>query len=157
MYNSRKDKYSFKGVGLFSMKKLRFSQNKDILFIFVVYFILHLFMRFISWDDPYFISALEKANYRLFSLLEKRYLCWSSRTVIELLLFFLGALPKIVWRLLDSIVISLFYCYLKKITHIFFLQILIMINFCYYVFYAGPFPPWARPDGFPVSQIHYGY
>lgn len=102
------------------MKKLRFSQNKDILFIFVVYFILHLFMRFISWDDPYFISALEKANYRLFSLLEKRYLCWSSRTVIELLLFVLGALPKIVWRLLDSIVISLFYCYLKKITHIFF-------------------------------------
>ena len=82
MYNSRKDKYSFKGVGLFSMKKLRFSQNKDILFIFVVYFILHLFMRFISWDDPYFISALEKANYRLFSLLEKRYLCFQSWEII---------------------------------------------------------------------------
>ena len=44
----------------------------DYIIIFFIYLILHLFMRFISWDDPYFRSELKRWNYNLLELTKTR-------------------------------------------------------------------------------------
>lgn len=87
----------------------------DYIIIYFIYLILHLFMRFISWDDPYFRSALKSWNYNLLELTKTRYMIWSARSIIEMVTFTLGALPSLIWKIMDSCAVVCFYLLLKTL------------------------------------------
>lgn len=60
------------------------------MYSFCDFYFLHMFMRFISWDDPYFITELEKWNYDAIGLAQYRYQNWTARNIIEFVVFMLG-------------------------------------------------------------------
>lgn len=83
------------------------------LFIFV--FALHLFMRPGEADDLWFIN-----NYtgNPLSFAYMRYMQWSSRFLIEMVLVFIASLPLIVWKVLDTLMIVLLFYSGNKLLNI---------------------------------------
>lgn len=96
-------------------EKIQYKNNIDLIIVFAIFMCLHMFMRFISWDDPYFVSELKKWNYNIIELMQDRYLNWTARNIIESVVFFVGELPKIIWRVLDSFFVASFYYLIKNI------------------------------------------
>lgn len=92
-------------------------EHIDYIILFFIYLILHLFMRFISWDDPYYLSELKRWDYKLLELVKSLYMIWSARSIIEMTAFTFGALPVIIWKILDSCAVVCFYLLLKALVN----------------------------------------
>lgn len=99
------------------LKKLQKTAHEhiDYIVIFFIFLLLHLFMRFISWDDPYYLSELKKWNYNLLELIKYLYMAWSARSIIKMTALTLGTLPMIIWKILDSCAVVCFYALLKTL------------------------------------------
>lgn len=82
------------------MKKKRFNKELVIVMLFLSMQILfHLFMK-VSNDDLFFRNILDQMNWTLLDGLSLRYHDWSSRTVIDTLLFFF-AKHFLLWEIAD--------------------------------------------------------
>ncbi len=90
-------------------------EHIDCIIIFIIFLILHSFMRFISWDDPYYLSELKRWDYKLLELVKSLYMIWSARSIIEMTAFTFGALPTFIWKIFDSCAIVCFYLLIKKL------------------------------------------
>lgn len=97
-------------------KKDFFIQNIYILLsvlLFILIFQQHFGMDFTTGDDSWFKQA---ANNGFLAYLLPRYLGWSSRLIIEVVLISMLQLPKIVFFVLDSLMFVLIYYSILKIT-----------------------------------------
>lgn len=83
--------------------------NADSLLIFFLYFFLHLFMKFNRWDDVLYTTYFETYNYNMFSFISRQYQYWTSRVFIEAAAILFGWLPRIIWVVVDSLMIVLLY------------------------------------------------
>lgn len=91
------------------MEKIKELMNKKYVYyvcLFIFVFALHLFMRPGEADDLWFIN-----NYtgNPLSFAYMRYMQWSSRFLIEMVLVFIASLPLIVWKVLDTLMIVLLF------------------------------------------------
>ena len=92
------------------MKKIKLLLDKKwsiYLIIFSIFFIFHLFLKTNFADDIWFKDIIGTHYENIFDYLYYRYNEWSSRLVIESILILLLQLPKIVWCILDSAIITL--------------------------------------------------
>lgn len=82
---------------------------------FIVIFIVHLRFPFIA-DDLYYYSGYPFENYNGFiDFVTLRTLRWTSRTLIESVLYGLFTLPYIVWRFLDSVIFTAIAIFIYKL------------------------------------------
>lgn len=75
----------------------------------------HIILSTGYWDDAYFAGILENYDNNLIQYTINRYLTWSSRLSIELLLPILTALPDVVWKILNILMIVLLYRVMKNL------------------------------------------
>lgn len=87
----------------------------DYIVLICLFAVLHIFMRFIAWDDPYYLTAWEKYDFNMVELLSYVYTRWSSRIVIEAVTYVVGYLPKFIWKIADTFFVLLFYINLVKL------------------------------------------
>ena len=100
------------------MEKIKELMNKKYVYyvcLFIFVFALHLFMRPGEADDLWFIN-----NYtgNPLSFAYMRYMQWSSRFLIEMVLVFIASLPLIVWKVLDTLMIVLLFYSGNKLLNI---------------------------------------
>lgn len=81
----------------------------DYFFIFLVYFIPHLFMGFHLWDDVLYTTYFEAYHYNVFRFISRQYQHWTSRVVIEAAVILFGWLPPVIWMIVDTLMIVLLY------------------------------------------------
>lgn len=91
------------------MKKIKELLNKKsvyYVYLFILVFALHLFMKPGKADDSWFIN-----NYtgNPLSFAYMRYMQWSSRFLIEMVLVVIVSLPLILWKVLDTLMIVLLF------------------------------------------------
>ena len=91
------------------MKKIKELLNKKSVYyvcLFILVFALHLFMKPGEADDSWFIN-----NYtgNPLSFAYMRYMQWSSRFLIEMVLVVIVSLPLILWKVLDTLMIVLLF------------------------------------------------
>ncbi len=91
------------------MKKIKELLNKKSVYyvcLFILVFALHLFMKPGEADDSWFIN-----NYtgNPLSFAYMRYMQWSSRFLIEMVLVTIASSPLIVWKVLDTLMIVLLF------------------------------------------------
>lgn len=91
------------------MKKIKELLNKKSVYyvcLFILVFALHLFMKPGKADDSWFIN-----NYtgNPLSFAYMRYMQWSSRFLIEMVLVVIVSLPLILWKVLDTLMIVLLF------------------------------------------------
>ena len=92
------------------MKKIKELLNKKSVYyvcLFILVFALHLFTKPGKADDSWFIN-----NYtgNPLSFAYMRYMQWSSRFLIEMVLVVIVSLPLILWKVLDTLmIVQLFY------------------------------------------------
>lgn len=68
-----------------------------------------------NWgDDLWFTNVAQKNDFNLLSWLYERYQVWSSRTLIEAVLMIIVQLPRIIWAIVDSCMITLSAIFLVK-------------------------------------------
>ncbi|MGL6198343.1 MAG: DUF6056 family protein [Lachnospiraceae bacterium] len=89
---------------MYKKKRLNLLQNKYMPFIFLagLMLILHIFVQY-EIDDLYFKSALEDTGF--FDLLRNRYNTWTSRILIESVLFIVAGSPIIIFKLLNVLAV----------------------------------------------------
>lgn len=100
------------------MEKIKELMNKKYVYyvcLFIFVFALHLFMRPGEADDLWFINNY--TGYPL-SFAYMRYMQWSSRFLIEMVLVFIASLPLIVWKVLDTLMIVLLFYSGNKLLNI---------------------------------------
>lgn len=90
-------------------------KNGDCLFIFLLYFIIHLFMGFECWDDVYYKTYLKTDGWSLIELIVNQYRYETSRIFIEAAIVMFAWLPPIAWKIVDSLMIVLLYHSLSAI------------------------------------------
>ena len=100
------------------MEKIKELMNKKYVYyvcLFIFVFALHLFMKPGEADDLWFIN-----NYtgNPLSFAYMRYMQWSSRFLIEMVLVFIASLPLIVWKVLDTLMIVLLFYSGNKLLNI---------------------------------------
>lgn len=100
------------------MEKIKELMNKKYVYyvcLFIFVFALHLFMRPGEADDSWFIN-----NYtgNPLSFAYMRYMQWSSRFLIEMVLVVIASLPLIVWKVLDTLMIVLLFYSGNKLLNI---------------------------------------
>jgi hypothetical protein len=100
------------------MEKIKELMNNKYVYyvcLFIFVFALHLFMRPGEADDLWFIN-----NYtgNPLSFAYMRYMQWSSRFLIEMVLVFIASLPLIVWKVLDTLMIVLLFYSGNKLLNI---------------------------------------
>lgn len=91
------------------MKRIKELLNKKSVYyvcLFILVFALHLFMKPGEADDSWFIN-----NYtgNPLSFAYMRYMQWSSRFLIEMVLVVIVSLPLILWKVLDTLMIVLLF------------------------------------------------
>ena len=80
------------------------------IFLMAIFFLMvHIFASPTYWDDLSFRNMVHQKDFSLVGTSISRYLGWSSRTVIELVLFIVASLPTFVWNVLDFFVVILLY------------------------------------------------
>lgn len=98
------------------VKVKRFVVDHIALLCLIAFYIpFHILLSTGYWDDAYFAAVLESYENNLIRFTVDRYLIWSSRLSIELLLPVLTALPEIVWKILNILTIILLYRVIKSI------------------------------------------
>ncbi|MGL6200202.1 MAG: DUF6056 family protein [Lachnospiraceae bacterium] len=108
--------YGGKGIYMLNKKCSDLLKNRYLPFIFlaVLMLILHIFVQY-TGDDDYFRRAPAETGY--FNLLYDRYFTWTSRIIIEGVLYIVVSSPIIVFRLLNVIfVIFLTVCITRLIS-----------------------------------------
>lgn len=90
------------------MKKWQ-TQQKAVIILLLFYIPFHLWLTPGYWDDAVFAGVLEKYQWNLVQYTADRYLTWSSRISIELLLPFLTVLPDLIWKILNILMIILLF------------------------------------------------
>ncbi|UYJ40215.1 MAG: hypothetical protein OGM15_11530 [Lachnospiraceae bacterium] len=89
--------------------------EKVVLILILLFFgIIHLYIRPVFCDDVKFRTQFINANYKIVNLLGKRYMQWSSRVVIEFVMYIMTVLPVIIWKILDILCIFVLYKILSK-------------------------------------------
>lgn len=83
--------------------------------VFGVYLLLHLFMHTDYWDDVRMTTVLAEHQYDLWSLACYQYENWTSRVLLMCMEAVVGAMPPLVWKLLDSVMIVLLFYSVSKI------------------------------------------
>lgn len=81
----------------------------------IFYTPFHLWLTPGYWDDAVFARVLTQYHYNLAQYTMERYMTWSSRISIELVLPFMAALPEIIWKTADIFMIVLLFCDLRWI------------------------------------------
>lgn len=81
--------------------------------IALAYFHLHMETNY--GDDVIFREIALAPDFHLFPWLIQRYQTWSSRTLIEMLLMIMVALPQVVWKVLDAAVMTIAAVFISKI------------------------------------------
>lgn len=87
----------------------------DIIGIAVLYFILHLFMHTDYWDDIGTTQIFVNYNGNIFQYLKDMYMLWSSRIFIQAIWPIVGYFPNMVWKILDVLIICIWYYYFKQL------------------------------------------
>lgn len=90
------------------MKKWQ-TQQKAVIILLLFYIPFHLWLTPGYWDDAVFAGVLEKYQFNLVQYTMDRYLTWSSRISIELLIPFLTSAPNFVWKTFNLLMIMLLY------------------------------------------------
>ena len=95
-----------RGIKLSYLKKI--INNKKILYsiLFILLIIIHLLIKTNTNDDIWFKNVIKNIS-DLPNYLISRYNSWTSRLIIESLLIILLKLPKLVWCLLNTLMIFL--------------------------------------------------
>ena len=94
------------------MKKWQ-TQQKAVIILLLFYIPFHLWLTPGYWDDAVFAGVLEKYQFNLVQYTMDRYLTWSSRISIELLIPFLTSAPNFVWKTFNLLMIMLLYVDLR--------------------------------------------
>src|SRR5574344_222096 len=90
------------------MKKIIKNKYFPFLILFITMFIVCLTLK-INWGDDVWFK--EKAGEDLLNYISSRYNTWTSRILIESVMLILLQLPKFIWCLLTSFMITLLsYC-----------------------------------------------
>lgn len=89
------------------------AQYKAVIILLLFYIPFHLWLTPGYWDDAVFAGILEKYQCNLVQYTVDRYLTWSSRISIELLIPFLAVLPDLVWKILNLLMILLLFFNLR--------------------------------------------
>lgn len=66
-------------------------------------------------DDVVFRARALTPDFNLFLWLKERYMTWSSRTIIEMLMMIMVALPQTVWRILNAVLMTVTSVFISKI------------------------------------------
>lgn len=90
------------------MKKCK-TQHKAMIILVLFYLPFHLWLTPGYWDDAVFAGILEKYQWNLVQYTVDRYLTWSSRISIELLIPFLAVLPDLIWKTLNILMVILLF------------------------------------------------
>ena len=117
--------------------------------IFLIVLFIHSFFSFMNDDVTFFSNVLN--NYRLFDYINERYLTWTSRVIIE------GVLVNIcrniyLWRIFNSLIITLLIYTLEKIFNI--KKSNFYIFFCFIIFLLYPYYQMAEA-GFGATTLNY--
>lgn len=113
----------------------------DCVVIIIVTFLLHLPMRFISCDDPVYISQSRAAGFNLVKILIETYYCWSSRVLMQFSMYAFSYLPHIIWKIVDSVIVLILYVLLVKIAEIIIGRTTedALLRLCVLLFFSWPF------------------
>lgn len=85
------------------------TQHKAVIILLLFYIPFHLWLTPGYWDDAVFAGVLEKYQWNLVQYTADRYLTWSSRISIELLIPFLAVLPDLIWKTLNILMVILLF------------------------------------------------
>lgn len=92
------------------MKLRRMPTINGIACVALAYVVLmHIFLSTNTLDDIYFTQVFRQYQGDVFQYMTDRYIRWSSRIFIDLAAFYVGALPEIVWKILNIAMICLLY------------------------------------------------
>lgn len=83
--------------------------HKAILILIGFYIPFHLWLTPGYWDDAVFARAPAQYHYNFIQYTLDRYLTWSSRITIELLIPFMATLPDIIWKTVNIFMILLLF------------------------------------------------
>lgn len=89
------------------------AKQKAIFILIIFYTPFHLWLTPGYWDDAVFARVLTQYQYNLAQYTLDRYMTWSSRISIELVLPFMAALPGIIWKIANIFMILLLFCDLR--------------------------------------------
>lgn len=92
-----------------------FIEYWDIIGIAVMYLALHLFMHTDYWDDIGTTQIFVNYKGNILHYLKDMYVLWSSRIFIQAVWPIIGYLPNIVWKMLDVVMICIWYFYFKQL------------------------------------------
>lgn len=80
-----------------------------------IYFIIHLRISPNFADDQVFASIASTDGFNIFQYSVSRYLTWSSRTLLEVLLMWSVSVPPIFWKICDTLIIIAVGVFLSKL------------------------------------------
>lgn len=89
--------------------------NKNILGITIFFGMIHMVISTGYWDDNVMAHILSEHGGNIYNMTVYRWNEWSSRIFIEIPLAILGAVPEIIWKILDIFVIILLYTQLEQL------------------------------------------
>ena len=112
---------------------------------------VHLFASPTYWDDLGFRNMVHEENFSFLTVLISRYQSWSSRTVIEAVLFGVARLPVCAWKIADFFVVLLLYC---DIVWLLNLKTSEDKNFAAFILMAFPFSIFAS-TGWMATTMNY--
>ena len=87
----------------------------DYILIVLIYGLLHFFMHANYWDDLNQLTVLKNWDYNLFAYLHSFYHSWGSTVILIGVEAIMGALPKVIWKTLDVVMIVLIYHFFTRI------------------------------------------
>lgn len=92
-------------------KKLQevIKNNGPLIFLLSFYFVFHIFLSPSYWDDENYRVAIGGSIKGLFSFWYSRYMLWTSRTTIDIVMGILSLLPHVVWKILNMLIIMLLF------------------------------------------------
>lgn len=138
----------------------------DYLLIMLIYGILHLFMHTDYWDDLNQLTVLKSWDYHLFSYLCSFYESWGSTVILIGTEAVMGALPNIIWKVLDVIMIALIYHFITRIVHLLsgvstpdacvrIWSMLLFLNFPYSIFATAGWLTTTIAYAWPFAMFFY--
>lgn len=84
-------------------------KNYYVFFIVLFYSVFHFFIKPDYWDDATYMKDLGRFGYNIFTYTSYRYHAGSSRIFVEICLSIIAALPNIIWKIADVLMIALLY------------------------------------------------
>lgn len=85
------------------------NDNRCLFLVILFFMVFHIFITPNYWDDAVYSKALGKFHYNLIAYTRYRYTLGSSRIFIEICLAVVAALPHMIWKAADILMIALLY------------------------------------------------